>query len=52
MLKDFHASLYLHFQARDQEEAIEIARICKEAIEKYERQPYKVSVDIGDVEEA
>jgi len=51
MLRDYHTTLDLTFQARDRDEALEIAAICARAIEEYDRQPYKVAVNTDDVEE-
>lgn len=50
-MKDYSARLNLSFQARDEEEAREIAALCKQAIELYEKQPFKVSVDVDFIQE-
>lgn len=56
-MKQFHATLNLTFEAHDEEEALVIAQACQAMIDKLparlaHMQPYKVAVDIDDVEEA
>ncbi len=58
MTKSFHATLNLSFEARDEQQALEIAQVCKDAIQAWHDhpqlrlvQPHKVEVDIDDVEE-
>ena len=46
----YHATLSLTFDAQDPEEAMFIAMICRNAIAEYERQPYKVEIEVDDVE--
>ena len=52
-MRDFHATLNLTFQAKDEEEALEIAKICRDAITSSNlgAVPFKIDVDIDDVEE-
>lgn len=51
-MREYHATLNLIYDARDREEAAEIAEICARAIREYQRQPYKVEVETDDLEEA
>lgn len=50
-MTSFHATLNLTFDAGDLEEAAEIAEACKRSIAEYSKQPFKVDVDIDDIEE-
>lgn len=55
-MKTFHVTLNLTFDAKDEQEALDIAKACKELITNLptrlqHMQPYKVGVDIDDVEE-
>jgi len=56
-MTSFHATLNLTFDARDEEQALEIAQACRQVILAFQGtnlhavQPYKVAVDIDDVEE-
>lgn len=60
MLKDYTVCLNLAYQARNEEDALEIAQIIKNAIQSAAEStstrtpdfPYKVEVDIDDLEEA
>lgn len=51
-MREFHATLNLTFDADDEEEALFIATICRNAVAEYERQPYKVEIEVDKVEEA
>lgn len=52
-MRSFHATLNLTFDAVDEVQALEIAQACKAVItsSQLRLQPYKVDVDIDDVEE-
>lgn len=61
-MKSYHATLNLTFEAHNEEEALEIAQVCRDAIvlilagsgqvsKNLGSQSYKVKVDIDDVEE-